>query len=410
MISILHLIQLAWKNIWRRKARTIISISSLWFTITIIIFSKSMMDGTYGMMIENTINRFVSYIQIHDVDWSKEKTISNSMTWNKTQSQILNKSQDIIAFSPRIITVGLLGFGDQTRGIQIVGIDPVKESNVTNFIDKVTKGEFFKQDTSSYCVIGEKLANKMKVTIGDTLVVMSFDRYGSISAILSPISGIIMVADPKMDEFSIFISLEKAKELTSLYNHISEVAIKVDESDYESVLNDLQTEFTSNYIVEGWEKLSPDVLQLISMDKASAVFSMFLLLLIVGFGILNTIYMGIMERTHEFGIMQAIGVHRFSIVSLAFVEIIFLLAISSIISTVFSSPFLYYLSLNPIEITGQIAEAYSEMGISAVWYFDFTSSPFILANGFVIGISLILSVFPLMKLKKMNVVEALRNV
>ncbi|MBC8456184.1 ABC transporter permease [bacterium] len=411
MINFFHLIQLAWKNIWRRKARTIISISSLWFTMTIIIFSKSMMDGTYGHMIENTIHRFVSYIQIHDENWLDEKTLSNSMNWNSEQDEILNSEKNITAFSKRIRTGGLISFGEQTRGAQIIGIAPENESKVTNFHQKVKSGNFLENDTTSNCLIGDDLAEKMKIGIGDTLVIMSYDRFGTISATLSPVAGILNAGDPQLDGFTVFISIGEAEMLTSLNGKITEIAINIsNESNLEKTVAHLQDKLPAIYDIAKWEKISPEALQMIAMDKASGIFSMILLLLIVGFGILNTIYMSIMERTHEFGILQAIGVYRISLSSLVFVEIIVLLGIAGLISTIGSIPAVLYLANNPILLSGAMAEVYEDMGFAAAWYFEYSLSPFLIANVFVIGSSLILSIFPLMKMQKMRVVEALRNV
>jgi len=411
MINFFHLIQLAWKNIWRRKARTIISISSLWFTMTIIIFSKSMMDGTYGHMIEYTIHRFVSYIQIHDENWLDEKILSNSTNWNPEQDEILKSTDGITAFSKRIRTGGLISFGEQTRGAQIIGIDPKNEQKVTNFHQKIKTGKFLENDTTSACLIGDELAEKMKMEIGDTLVIMSYDRYGTISATLSPVGGILNIGDLQLDGFTVFISIGEAEMLTSLNGKISEIAINIeDESQINDIVSELKSKVSGNYDIAKWEKISPEALQMIAMDKASGIFSMMLLLLIVGFGILNTIYMSIMERTHEFGILQAIGVYRISLASLVFVEIIMLLGISGFISTVGSIPALLYLAHNPIELSGNMAKVYEDMGFAAVWYFRYSMSPFLMANGFVIGSSLILSIFPLLKIQKMKVVEALRNV
>ena len=87
-----------------------------------------------------------------------------------------------------------------------------------------------------------------------------------------------------------------------------------------------------------------------------------------------------------------------------------LLGISGFISTVGSIPALLYLAHNPIELSGNMAKVYEDMGFAAVWYFRYSMSPFLMANGFVIGSSLILSIFPLLKIQKMKVVEALRNV
>lgn len=403
------IIQMAWRSIWRRKARTILSILSLWFAMSIIIFAKSVMDGTYGKMIENTVERFISEIQLHHPKWQEDKKLKYAFNADHEILLQIQDLEEVNQVSPRIRTMGLASFEDATRGVQIIGINPETEMKTVNYPEKMIEGDFLLAIQSNLCIIGDELAGKLKVQPGDSLALISYDKFGAISAVISPVGGILNVGDPQLDEFSIFINLYQAEELTYLVNQVNEVAVSLkNEKATDAMMIKLKGMLPENISAQPWYEISPETLQMIAMDKANAIFSLSLLMLIVGFGILNTVYMSIMERTREFGIMQAMGVHRSGIIKLVFVELLILVAMASISAMASMAPIVYYFDLNPINFSGEMALAYEEMGLEPVLFFSFNPAPFILSNQIVLGITLVLSIFPMNRIRKLNPVETLR--
>ncbi len=367
------------------------------------------MDGTYGMMIENTIERFISEIQLHHPDWVADQQLKYAIDKNHEILSKIEQLEYVDQLSYRIISAGLVSFNDATRGVKIIGINPKTEMKTVNYPNKLVKSEFIHTIQHDFSIIGDELSEKLNVQIGDSLAVISYDKFGTISAIITPIGGILNTGDPLLDEYSIFINHKLAEELTYLDNQINEIAISLTHEDKTNIiLKELNKILPENISAQPWYEISPETLQMIAMDKANAIFSLSLLMLIVGFGILNTVYMSIMERTREFGIMQALGVHKKGIFNLVLIELLILISFASVLATASTAPIIYYFDLNPVIFSGEMALAYEEMGIEPVLYFNFNPSPFILANMTVFGITLVLSIFPLNRIRQLNPVESLR--
>jgi ABC-type lipoprotein release transport system permease subunit len=75
-------IRIAWRNIWRNKKRTLITISSVSFAIVMAVFTRSFQEGTYTKMIENAVGQFTGYVQVHQKDYWNDKTLDNGIVVN----------------------------------------------------------------------------------------------------------------------------------------------------------------------------------------------------------------------------------------------------------------------------------------------------------------------------------------
>lgn len=360
-------------------------------------------------MIENTVERFISEIQLHHPEWQSDQQLKYAI---EKDHKILSKIENleyVDQLSFRIMLAGLVSFDDATKGVKIIGINPVTEMKAVKYPEKLIQGKFISAIQNDFCIIGDELAEKLNVLIGDSLAVISYDKFGAISAVIAPVGGILNAGDPVLDEFSIFINHTLAEELSYLNDQINEIAISLtNENKTAIVLAELNEILPENISAQPWYEISPETLQMIAMDKANAIFSLSLLMLIVGFGILNTVYMSIMERTREFGIMQALGVHKKGIFKLVLTELLILISSASVLAMISMSPLVYYFDLNPVIFSGDMALAYEEMGIEPALYFSYNPSPFILAIQIVFGITLVLSIFPLNRIRHLNPVESLR--
>ena len=72
-------ILLAWRNLWRNKRRTLITVASVFFGVLLSTLMSSMQEGSYSSMIDNIVKFYSGYIQIQNEEYWENKTINNSM-------------------------------------------------------------------------------------------------------------------------------------------------------------------------------------------------------------------------------------------------------------------------------------------------------------------------------------------
>ena len=176
------LLTLAWRNIWRNKRRTLITIGSITFAVVLACIMRSMQLGSYERMIDNSVRFFTGYIQVHKNGFWDDKTIDNSFTPGDELIGQIEQLPNVEAVVPRIESFALASYEMQTKGAMVLGIDPDREDFLTEVNkSRLTEGEPLKADDDG-ALIGKGLAEYLKMDIGDTLVLISQGYHGANAA------------------------------------------------------------------------------------------------------------------------------------------------------------------------------------------------------------------------------------
>ena len=291
------LLTIAWRNIWRNKRRSFIVVTSVVVGIIAILYNDALSIGMVTQIFENQIGSHVAYIQIHKWGFNDNKIIQNSIDDPDTVEAILQHNPGILSFSRRVVTFGLLSSALNSSGGMIIGVEPDKEQQVTTIKRSVVKGHYL-TGARHEVVIGQRLAEKLGVGLGDKVVGMASTMNGSVGSDLFRVVGIFETASSEFDKSYIYISIANAQEMLEMGNRISEFAIITkDRNQVESVKSELTKELGESYEVLSYADLMPLMLSQIEIYKES----LYIVYLIVGlamiFGIINTMLMAVLERT-----------------------------------------------------------------------------------------------------------------
>jgi ABC-type lipoprotein release transport system permease subunit len=120
-------LRLAWRNIWRNKRRTLITVSSVMFAVVFALFIESLERGAHDMMIDNMTRFHTGYIQIQDYRFEDEPSLDNAFYYDDDFSERITSTGSIEFTIPRIETFMLAAGREITRGAYVLGIDPERE-------------------------------------------------------------------------------------------------------------------------------------------------------------------------------------------------------------------------------------------------------------------------------------------
>ena len=403
------MINLAWRNIWRNKRRTFITLAAIVFAVFFAITMRSLQLGMYGNMIHNVVGFYSGYAQIHQKGYWDDKSIDNSFEFTEELKALGTNSENKVGFLPRLETFALASAVDVTRGCMIVGTDPELENQLTHINDKIIKGRTPAADASEI-LVAEGLAEYLKLDVGDTLVLIGQGYHGTNAAGKFPVCGIVKFGSPKLNDQLAYLPLAAAQYMTGAEGMLTSLVIMPDENrNIEETIAALSSQLGENYEVMKWQEMMPDVVQAIQADNAGGILMLIILYLVIGFGLFGTILMMTAERRFEFGILMAIGMRRGRLASMVVLETALLSIVGAITGIIVSIPITVMGYLYPLEFSGMAAEGMERMGIEPIIPFSLDPSIFLSQGAIVLTIALLLSLYPIRTLFQLKAVQAMRN-
>lgn len=337
------LFKLAWRNIWRNARRSLIILTSVIVGLVAIVLYDSISNGMIVQMLDNQIGTQVSHIQIHRKGFNDNKIIQNYVPDPKKAEMVIRKNPDVLHYSKRVISYGILSSASSSSGVSLMGINPQQEEKVTTIKKSLVEGEYL-SGKQHEIVIGKKLAEKLDVGIGDKVVAMASALGGNIGSDVFRVVGIYQTFSSEFDKVSVYISIESARKMLELGNDISEFALIIDNLDkQQQIKTALQSGLNDNYEVLTYKELLPLLVMQVEVYQES----IFIFYAIIGvatiFGIINTMLMSVFERIREFGVLMAVGMKNNRLFRMILLEAFFLGILGTAIGFVIS--YLFYLPL-----------------------------------------------------------------
>ncbi len=401
-------LKLAWRNIWRNKRRTLITIASVFFAVILATFMRSMNVGTYARMIENVVGFYTGYIQIQEIDYHDSKSIDNSFFLDDELIGTLENTKGIIGYTPRLETYCLANSGDQSKGVMIIGTDPEKEDHITQLKDKLVDGEYFQSDDQAV-LMGAGLAEKLKLNINDTVVLLGQGYHGVTAAGKYPIKGILKFGNPELNKRMIYMPLKEAQYMVN-GDVLTTIALKIDNNDkLFSIVDALNSKLGENIVAKSWEEIIPELKEGIEADEAGGVITIGILYLIITFGIFGTLLMMLAERKREFGVMISIGMKRSRLALIIVTESIILGMMGALTGIILSIPVIVYFYINPLRFTGELAKGYENYGFEPIMMVAIEPKIFLTQALLVFLIMAALSTYPFVKILNLKAIDALRS-
>ena len=403
-------ITLAWRNIWRNKRRSLITAASVSFALFFAIIMRSMQLGTYDNVYDNVIGSSTGYIQIHKNGYWDEPTLENSMILN-TDSLLQNSGvEGIEAMVPRLESFSLLSSGPKTKGALVMGVDPELESEYFRLSENLVAGKLF-SPANPTIILTEGLAEYFSLGVGDTIVMIGSGYHGVSANGKYEVSGIVKLNSPELNKRLAYLPMMEAQFLYGAYDRITSVVVVPEVSDqFPELTDELRSDLdTAAFEVMTWREMLPELIQAMEADSAGGVIILFILYLVIGFGVFGTILMLTTERVPEYGILISIGMSRGRIAITTFLEVLFLGILGVLLGWLFSLPITYYYHYNPIRLTGRMDETMQEYGLEPLM--PFSIDPTIpLSHGIgVLILTIILSIYAIFKIYQLNPVEAVRK-
>jgi ABC-type lipoprotein release transport system permease subunit len=302
-----QLFKMAIRNLARNRRRSILSAMAVAMGLALLLLMASFVTGEMRGTLENTIRLQTGHLQIRAASYDENKV---SLDWkdlvadpSSIVAQLRALPQVRVA-TPRLFATGIVTIGDQSRGVQVIGIEPASPANLP-FQQGLVAGQFIQPDDRDGVLIGKPLADKLKMTVGSQINLLANLSDGGVDQQLFTIRGIYTTNTSAYDENTIFMPLAKSQTFTGAQDHASTIFVLLSNRDEaDAVAAAVQS---PGYQVLTWRKMNELVVQLEDFANAYMVILYLIVLGITATVVTNTLVMAVYERTREIGILAAIG-------------------------------------------------------------------------------------------------------
>lgn len=406
---------LAARNIFRNTRRTIITSIAIIFGIIIMINSLSYIQGLYDGMVDTVINKGTGHIQLHRAGYMQaieDQTLSSGLVLSEDEINQLvqdEKIKDKIeTVAHRMIFSGIANNGDDTTHIFGLGIIPDVERNLLkNFT--ILEGNYLTSNEENGVIISERLKRVLNIKLGDQISIATQTLGNHLQTEVFKVVGVF---DPGTNfnfrgSSDVYMNLKTAQSLLDGDNYVTEVVLKLtDKDEVALVMNHLENEIKHKMInieVHDWKYIGKRLLEIANYIKIGMRVWTTILFIAIMLGILNTFLMAVYERTHEIGILKAIGLKKERILSIFFMEAFLLAFMASLIGL-----FISLITVNILSVIGLPPMLdflpKGEMVHPTINWVDTIISILI-----AIVVSSLAGLFPAWKAAKMNPMDALRH-
>lgn len=398
----------AWRNLWRNKLRSFIIILAVTLGIFAGIFLTAFTNGMINSRIQSIISTEMSHIQIHQPGFLDNDQFSLMIGNADSIVRLVRDTPGVVAASKRIIINSMVASAETVTGVKITGIDPEYEMKVTDLSSKIISGRFLDSTDRNSVVISEKLAQKLKVSLKNKIIITVQDVNKNITGGAFRIAGIFRTDNSMFDEANIFVRGTDLSRLTGLKGHEAhEIAILLNKNETDAVSKTLSGMFP-NLEVRSWQQLSPEAGYLVSAMNQYMFIFIIVILIALCFGIVNTMLMVIMERIHELGMLMAIGMNRARVFAMIMLETVFLSLTGGITGLILGYTAIKYFAKAGINLYFW-KEAFSELGYSAYIYPVIDSKTMSITAILVMIAGIFSALYPAYKALKLNPSEAIRT-
>jgi putative ABC transport system permease protein len=411
--------KLSFRNIYRNKRRTILTLSTISFTVLASIVFLSWMKGIVDNWIDNSVRFAYGHVKIAHREYIKKERLLPLEFSVRNLSRVMDtikNDKEVTIIRQRIKFGAQLEFKGKTSDCLGMAVDTAAEKRSSRIRETVIKGDYWQDDqtgTGQGILIGATTARDLGVDVNDEVTVLARTADFSPYLLVYKVRGIFKTGMVSLDKGLFYINLADASDLLNMKDSANEILIMLKDKDKAvefavKIAKQLHTAgLDGNLKVIPWQEQG-GMGKLIQIMKVMMGIFILIIAIVAGLTILNTMMMSVFERTHEIGMIRALGMKRIKILAMIISESIVIGVIGSFIGGVSGSALAYFLF-------EKVGIDYSKVMESAQgWYMDpimrgdFELSQFVI--GFLAGVFLtvISAIYPAYRASKMKPVKALR--
>jgi ABC-type lipoprotein release transport system permease subunit len=404
------LASLAWRNLWRRPQRTLLSLASIVIVSTLLVFMLSFQLGVYATMKEATLRIFDGYAQIQPRGYADDPTLERALPDPAGLARAALSIEGVTAAAPRVNGFAVLAHGERSYGAAVIGVDPAQEPRISAIAHLVRQGRYLSPTDTDAAVLGDVLAKNLAVPLGGRVTVLGAGQDGSVSADVLTVVGLYHSGVPELDRSILEMPLARAQQTFAMEGQASTIALggptlaKVN-----SAIPQLSSAARRRGVaVRDWAQMEPALRDGITLKYATASAFYATLVVVVAFIILNTLLMSVLERTREFGMLLAVGMRPALIGAMVWLELLALALTGCAIGIAIGGGLTLWLQHTGVAFSG-LKDVLSQFGMPDRLYPTLTPLSALAGPGAILLAIAVGGVVPYLRVSRLTAASAMRS-
>ena len=372
-----------------------------------------MMAYAFGMIdqrLQDAVKNEISHFQSHHPEFERDNEVKYFLGEGPKMLKQIQGDTRIKAATGRVVINGMVSSANSSTGGKFIGILPDYEDAVTGLRGKLTEGAYFDNQSRNKVIIGEKLAEKLKVKLRSKIVLTFQDSTGNILAGAFRIIALYKTYNSTYDETNIFVRAADIGKLINLPGQYHEIAALLHEPEkLDTLVNELKAKYPEAK-TENWKEVAPEIsLMIESFDQYMVIF-LIIILLALSFGIINTMLMAVLERVREIGMLMAIGMNKAKLFFMISLETISLVIAATPVGMLLGYFTVQYLGHVGMDLSAIYDEGYAAYGFQSYIYPKLEDIYYIRIMVMVIVTALLASIYPAITAIRLDPIKAIRKI
>lgn len=460
------LIKIAWRNIWRSRTRSLVVIGAIVVGVWAVLFLVGFSNGIIRSSIASSIENELSHIQIHNPHFRKDNEAKYYLKDINELVATAKQNSAVAQVGTRTLVNGMMISSRGVEGVRIRGIDPKAEAALTqldkkivqlqdSISDKREKSQYFsdKKRRLPAILVSKNMAERLKLKVRHKVrlrfrnvdgkdVEMGFKVIGIYETTNGPLDKVTVFVEQKTLNANFFSNAvdpnNQAHELAILVNDLKEadttrslLNTKMPEQlllDPATLVADTTYEGDSMVLIppreitkkdsllikpfiakaETFREISPTINLYESQMEVSTSVIIFIVMLALIFGIINTMLMAVLERVRELGVLMAVGMKRRQVFGMIVLETLFLGMIAAPVGVLLAWATIMYTGSTGIDLSSY-ASGMQQFGVSEIVYPALEFKSYIQVSMAVFITAILGALYPAYKAIRLRPVEAIRQ-
>ncbi|MEA3467928.1 MAG: FtsX-like permease family protein [Thermodesulfobacteriota bacterium] len=404
-------IQLAIRNVLAYRKRSVITLLLGTVSTALLVFSSAWMDGSHQQMIKNAVEIYSGYIQITGEKFRKSPSFEHLLFDVEKLQKDVEAVAGVEIFSPRFEAFVLYSVGEKAVGGMLTGIDPEKERRISRLYSSLKEGSYLSNTDTNQLYIGNELARRLKLQVGDELAFVGSGADYSFAADKLIVKGIFQTGLFEFDATGAFLAKPYFDMIMAAGNLATHgIVLPHDTQQVDILAKKIGRKIGEEFQAASWMETMAALVKSMKLDSVFGYITLGIIFTVIFFVVMIYTLLAVFARIREIGIMRAVGTTPRQIFGILLLESSILGFISVVAGGLIGAVFAYYFNVHPMVFSG-MEEQFKQYGLAVSAMPTAFEPVTILRDMLVMFVLLLLStLYPIIKANRYQPIEAMHHV